>query len=321
MSSLTLLDGGNAQEIWHRSGENPARLWSLSCLFSDPDLVRQVHLDFLRAGSRVLTLHNYAATPSRLWRDRDELPGFLPAADAADPASALTALHRQAARLAAEAREAAYAEGTAPAGSIRLAGCLPPLVASYHAEVIPPEEEAIAEYRQLVAVQAEAVDLFLAETLSSQREVRAVLAATAEIDRPLWVALTVDDEKPAAVRSGESLADLLAAFPDAAGPEAWLLNCSTPEAITAALPLLREGTGKPCGAYANGFVSVTELAPGGTVDSLRRRPEASPQRYAEWAGEWAALGATVIGGCCETGPEHLRAAAAALRQAGYPLPG
>jgi S-methylmethionine-dependent homocysteine/selenocysteine methylase len=319
MDSLTLLDGGNAQEIWHRSGENPAALWSLSSLFTDPDLVRQVHLDFLRAGCRVLTLHNYAATPSRLWRDRDELPRFLPGGPAGNPAEALTTIHQQAARLAAEAREAAYAEGTAPVGSVRLAGCLPPLVASYHAEVIPPEEEAVREYRQLVSVQSEAVDLFLAETLSSLREIRAVLAATREVDLPLWIALTVDDEVPAQLRSGESLAEVVSSVPRAEGPDAWLLNCSTPEAITAALPELRTG-GRPFGAYANGFVSVTELAPGGTVDSLQRRPEASPERYADWAEEWARQGATVIGGCCETGPDHLRAAADRLRQADFLAP-
>ena len=319
MPTLTLLDGGNAQEIWHRAGENPARLWSLSCLFTDPDLVRQVHLDFLRAGCRVLTLHNYAATPSRLWRDRDELPSFLPAEVAADPTEALAAVHRQAARLAAEARETAYAEGSAPVGSVRLAGCLPPLVASYHAEVIPPEEEAVREYRQLVAVQAEAVDLLLAETLSAQREVRAVLAATRAVDLPLWIALTVDDDAPARLRSGEALAEVVGSVPRDEGPEAWLLNCSTPEAITSALPELPVG-GRPFGAYANGFVSVTALAPGGTVDALERRPEVSPERYADWAEEWVRQGATLLGGCCETGPDHLRAVADRLQTRQVPPP-
>jgi S-methylmethionine-dependent homocysteine/selenocysteine methylase len=86
--------------------------------------------------------------------------------------------------------------------------------------------------------------------------------------------------------------------------QALLLNCSTPEAIGKALPLLAE-SGKEFGAYANGFETVEPLKPGGTVDALTARRDLDPEAYAETALAWHEMGATVLGGCCEVGPGHI----------------
>jgi len=50
---------------------------------------------------------------------------------------------------------------------------------------------------------------------------------------------------------------------------------------------------------------VTALKPGGTVDSLETRVDLGPDAYAEFANKWVKQGATIIGGCCEVGPEHI----------------
>ena len=62
----------------------------------------------------------------------------------------------------------------------------------------------------------------------------------------------------------------------------------------------------PFGAYANGFTSIKALTPGATVDNLTVRQDLSKKRYAEHVLKWLDLGATIIGGCCEIGPEYIR---------------
>ena len=89
-----------------------------------------------------------------------------------------------------------------------------------------------------------------------------------------------------------------------AGAEAVLINCSCPEAVSAAMPLLA-GIGVLFGAYANGFVSIEGMQPGGTVEALEARDDLGPVAYAGHAMGWIAAGAAIVGGCCEIGPDHI----------------
>ena len=88
--------------------------------------------------------------------------------------------------------------------------------------------------------------------------------------------------------------------------DALLVNCATPEAVTAAVDVIK-GCNKPFGAYANGFTGITRsfVQVGATVRELSTRTDLTPDTYAEFAEEWAEMGATIIGGCCEVGPAHI----------------
>ncbi|MGL5008541.1 MAG: homocysteine S-methyltransferase family protein, partial [Paracoccaceae bacterium] len=90
-------------------------------------------------------------------------------------------------------------------------------------------------------------------------------------------------------------------------PQAILANCSVPEAIADAMNVL-SGFGLPFGAYANGFTHITDnfKADLPTVDDLFHRHDLPPERYADFAMGWIAQGATIVGGCCEVGPAHIR---------------
>ena len=79
------------------------------------------------------------------------------------------------------------------------------------------------------------------------------------------------------------------------------------------------GIGAPFGAYANGFVSVEALRPGGSVDVLDARDDLDPPAYAKHALGWAAAGATILGGCCEIGPAHIAELARQLGREGYAI--
>jgi len=79
------------------------------------------------------------------------------------------------------------------------------------------------------------------------------------------------------------------------------------------------GFGLPFGAYANGFTQITKefLKDSPTVNALSARPEMTPALYAEFAMQWVAMGASTVGGCCETGPAHIAEVARRLRADGY----
>jgi len=299
MADIVLLDGGMGQELLHRSKQPPHPLWSAKVLMDEPEIVRSVHLDYIVAGARVITLNAYSATPERLALQGVE--------DLFEP------LQKRAIEIAERAR------GESGANGIRIAGCLPPLKTSYRPDLAPEYDEALATYRRIAACQAGTVDVFLCETMSSVTEARAAATAALETGKQVWLSLSVADAGGQILRSGETVADALTALANIP-VEALLLNCSRPEAITEALPLLI-ATDRAAGAYANGFTAAGGLVPGGTVEALAGRKDLGPDAYADFALHWVAAGARIVGGCCEVGPAHIGAVGERLQAAGHRITG
>ena len=162
---------------------------------------------------------------------------------------------------------------------------------------------SLDEYRQLVDLQKGGVDLFLIETMSNIEEARAAITAVREVDKPVFVALTIKDDLSNKLRSGEDLRLALEVLSNE-NPNGIILNCSSPEAITQAMPIM-EVLSIPFGGFANGFTSISPLSPGSTVDELSARKNLSPKIYSEYVSQWIEAGATIVGGCCEIGPEHI----------------
>jgi homocysteine S-methyltransferase len=295
MAQVVLLDGGMGQELVHRAGDRPTPLWSTTVMMAHPGLVRAVHDDYFAAGATVATTNTYA-----IHHDRLEGTGF---------ENRFTALHAEALSEAKAARAAA--------GHGRIAGSIGPLVASYRPEVHPPHAEAVAKYAEVARILGPEVDLILCETVASLAHGRAVLEGAKAAGRPVWIAFTVDDEDGSRLRSGEAVAEA-ARLAAAEGAEAVLANCSAPEAMPAALDAMA-GAGLPFGAYANGFTRITKefLKDKPTVDALHARADLTPQAYAAHVMGWVGQGATIVGGCCETGPAHIAALRAALVAAGH----
>ncbi len=298
MSKIILTDGGMGQELLRRSGATPTPLWSAKVLMDEPELVRDLHADFIRAGARVITINTYAATPERLAREGvGEM--FKP-------------LQQAGLDLAAQARDAV---GT----DCAIAGCLPPLFGSYAPKLTLPFDETVDLYRRIVAEEAGRVDLFLCETMASAQEGLAAATAAAESGKPIWISWTLSDDGEPGLRSGETIAQAaqaVAHLPIAAR----LVNCSRPETVDAAFGGLA-ALGGAVGAYANGFTAVEALKHGGTVDVLSAREDLGPDSYASFAMGWVKHGATIVGGCCEVGPEHIARLRDRLVEAGYDIGG
>lgn len=295
MSDITLLDGSIGQELVKRSGDRATPLWSTRVMMDWPDLVAAVHLDYFNAGATIATTNTYAVHRSRLVRVglEDEVLSLLDVA--VDQAERARETH----------------------GSGRIAGALGPLFATYRPDLKPDPDEAEQKFGELVQAMAPRVDLFLIESASSVLEAEGVLRATQHGGKPVWLALTVDDDEGTRLRSGEPLTEI-APLLDRFDPAAVLLNCSRPEALTQGMEALAE-LGRPFGGYANGFTRISGgfLKDAPTVDALEQRVDLGPAAYADHAMRWIEQGATIVGGCCEVGPDHIAELARRLRAAGH----
>lgn len=303
---ITLMDGGMGDELTERGSGSGTGLWSARALLVAPQEVKAVHLDFIRAGARIITTNSYSTIPSYLGKEGLE-----------NRFEELTAL---AGKLA---REAADESGE----HVTVLGSLPPMSESYRADLAPPEAQSRPIYDAMAAALLPYVDGFICETLSTAEEARSAAAAACDAraacdaaknrslrDTPLKVFLSWSlDEKPGTgLRSGETIAEAFARVKDLP-LDALLFNCTHPLAVEAGLKELRALTDKPIGGYAN---TMNEVPKGWTLDkgTVGRRADKAPALYAEAAVRWIDAGASYIGGCCGVGPEHIAAIAARLEQ-------
>ena len=296
MTDVVLLDGGMGQELIRRSPDDLTPLWGTTVMRDRPELVRALHEDFLRAGAKVLTVNAYSATRVRLERHGE--PGIF------------EAMQQRACELAMEAIDGMGADAA-------IAGCLPPLVGSYHPESSLAVDEAATQYAEIVALQGDYADVFIAETMSSINEAQGAVAGMEGAGKPLWVAFTTHDDDGTRLRSGEPVAEAVDAVKD--GAAALLINCTRPEVVGDGLEALAKA-GLPFGAYANGFTRIaTDYVPGASVDKLETRRDLTPDAYADHAMAWVGAGATIVGGCCEVGPAHIAVLSQRLAAAGHEI--
>ncbi len=289
--NIILLDGGMGQELIARSNKAPTGLWSTQVMLETPELVKAVHDEYFGAGADIATTNTYAIHHDRL------IPFGID--------DKFADLHHQACSLALKARD--------EHGSGLVAGSLGPLGWSYRPDLAPPAEQAAELYAEIAKLQAPYVDFFLCETMASVDQARGAVMGAKTAGKPVWLSVSVDDDNGGLLRSGEAITDIFSVVKEFA-LDTLLINCSTPEAVSKALPFLVAKTAK-VGGYANGFSNIKSVFKdkGSTVDKLETRSDLSPKLYADFVDSWIALGATIVGGCCEVGPAHIREIAARVK--------
>lgn len=292
-AAITVLDGGMGGEIQARIPEAAHGLWSATALVERPELVVDLHREFIDAGADVITTNTYATVPS-----------YLGKGGMADRFEELTAL---AARLA---RKAARQAGE----RIRVAGALPPVDESYRWDLVPADDEAAPIYRRMVRAMAGDVDLFLCETMSCAREARCAAAEALAHGggKPVYVSWTLGEEPGTGLRSGETIAEAFATL-DGLDVAAFLFNCTHPEAIEAGLVELRALTDKPLGCYPN---RLNRVPTAWTLDNERvigLRDDLPVELYVESIQRSIDHGATIVGGCCGIGPRYIQAMSESVR--------
>ncbi len=282
-----LLDGSMGQELLHRGVPDDPFYWASHALENNAAVVRRLHADYIDAGADIVTTNTYATNLDR-FRRSGETGRFV-------------VLNRLACEVAREAIEQSGRR------DVLLAASLPPLRASYRPEQVPAFEQALDEFGRHAAVLADFVDLFLCETMSSAAEGRAAATAACAVanGRPVFVSWTLEDGGSCRLRSAEPVTEAIDAVADLA-VSGYLVNCSEPESVSAAMPDLCRGGAAVRGGYANGFANLlTDCADGAGSLEFGRRRDLNPAAYAAFARGWLSAGANLVGGCCEIGPAHI----------------
>lgn len=284
---MIVMDGSMGNELLARRSDLVTGLWSAQYLIDAPELVKEIHLDYINAGADLIITNTYSTIPSYLSKQKAE-----------DKMSELIHL---AGKLAREAVKDSKKKVT-------VAGSLPPLEESYRPDLVIDKEEAVPIYETLIKELSPYVDIFICETMSSIKEMQHVIQALQNLDneKPVWISWSLKEDKKNQLRSGESIKEAFIASASIK-PEAYLFNCTDPFAITEGLKELKELTQKPIGGYPNVF----NVPDGWTLDndvqvSVR---DLSVEKFLEFAEEWRNLGATIIGGCCGIGPKFIKAVA------------
>ncbi|WP_207621566.1 homocysteine S-methyltransferase family protein [Vibrio ziniensis] len=292
---ITILDGGMGRELKRRGAPFRQPEWSALAMMEAPEVVGEVHRSFIQNGAQVITTNSYALVPFHIGQECFDAQAQL----LADKAGKV-------------AREAAILEGK----QTLVAGSIPPLFGSYRADLYQPENaEKIAS--PLIKGLDQHIDVWLAETQSLIAESTAIyqqVKALGTNNKPFWVSFTLEDSEPTNVpklRSGETVKDAVKAMA-ALNVDAILFNCSQPEVMEEALIAARTTleslnvTGIQLGVYANAFPPTTKEATANDgLDELR--DDLNFDVYTQLAEKWRHQGATLIGGCCGIGPEHINA--------------
>ena len=292
---LLILDGALATELERRGANLADPLWSAKLLIEQPDLIRQVHLDYFRAGADVATTASYQATFESFARR-----GF--------DAAAAAGLMADSVRLAVEARDAFWSAPAHRVGRVR------PLVAAsvgpygamladgseYRGNYGLSEAQLMDFHRPRLAVLVQSgADLLACETIPCLAEARALARLLGEFPGvAAWISFSCRDGLHNS--QGERLSDCVAALDGYAPIVAIGVNCTAPEYIDALVEQATAHTAKPVLVYPNS---------GEQYDATHKQWHGNPSasHFAEQARGWHARGARLIGGCCRTSPDDIAA--------------
>ena len=290
VQDVIVLDGAFATELEARGFSVNDALWSAKALFERPDLVREVHLDYLRAGADVVTSASYQAT----------VEGFMKRGFSKEEAAALI---QKSIQLAQEARDLYLAEregnGRVPfvAASVGPYGAYLADGSEYRGDYGIDEDALVAFHAERLALLAEEKpDLLACETLPCLVEARAIVRVLREkkIRIPAWFSFSCRDA--AHISDGMEIAVCarwLDTVPEAA---AIGLNCTAPQYVESLIGEIRRETTKPIVVYPNS---------GETYDASDKSWHGAAEDFGTIARRWRTAGARLIGGCCRTTPREI----------------
>jgi len=289
---ITLIDGAMGTQIRARGYEVPSHhssIWSAQALMDNPHIVKEIHKDYISAGAGIITTNNYAVTQNLL--ERENLGHRL---------EELTSLSIDI------AKEAKKESGK----NIKIAASLPPLDTSYRPDLVGDITSIEKKYMEIVDIVKDRVDLIIIETMSSSMEASGALSACAKTDIEVWLGYTLQGIRKNILPSGENLIDAINKVKHF-NISAYVINCSSANITTEAIKLLSNEIDKPFGGYANS-VNVNQIIDGDDeVDNAENLQVENQQLinaidYSVIVKNWIDNGATIVGGCCGTSPEHIK---------------
>ena len=286
-----ILDGATSTELQRLGVPMSADTWSGLAAITHPDILRDLHVQYLQAGAEVIIANTYATAPQHV--------------AAAGYGDRAREINLRSAELALEARERA-ADGPAwVAGSLSL---MAPGFAS--AKRKAPLEHAEGLRRQSEWLAEAGVDLLVLEMLRDIEWSGAAVDAALSVGLPVWSGFSCEVDEGGALmtqgRVGESvpLEDALRAV-TGRGESLVAVMHSEIGHTAPGLECARRVCEAPLGAWPN---CGTIVPPNWHFEDV-----ATPEAFANVAVGWVEDGVRVVGGCCGLGPDHIRAVAERLR--------
>ena len=278
-NSIFIIDGAIGTELDRAGVDVGMPLWSANAILEAPEILKQVHIAYLEAGAQAIITNTFRTHERSLAK-----------AGMGERAEELT---HKAVEIAQTARDEVNTDA-------QVFGSVAPLEDCYSPELVPNPEMCQQEHGQMIQYLLEAgVDLVLIETMCSASEI--VTATTeAKMRTKKWaVSFCLKQTKIGQLLDGTPLSDIV---PNLNFASFIGINCFPADKLTPQIKYLRKHllTNMPIAAYGNVGYADDE---GGWVNT----DAVDPERFTAYAMDWVNAGANIIGGCCGTTPDTIRA--------------
>jgi homocysteine S-methyltransferase len=280
-----VLDGGLATQLETQGCDINNALWSASIITDDPQAIVDAHRAYLDAGAQIIISASYQTI------DPDLIAGAV--------------------NLAVRARDEFVEENPdvqtpLVAGSIGPYGAVLSDGSEYTGNYGVSRAELLEFHRSRVAqLDTSAADILACETIPSYDEAIVLRDLLADVSSPAWVSFSCRDGL--SISDGTTIEKAVGLFRDHPSVRALGVNCSAPQHIASLIQKIKATLpNMPILVYPNS---------GETFDASDKTwsGTATASDWVPAAQEWLAAGATIVGGCCRTGPEHIHAIDQAIR--------
>lgn len=290
---IMVIDGSMSTALEQLGCDLNHKLWTAKALLQQPELVRQVHLNYFRAGADCGITDTYQAT----------IPGLM--ANGLSESEAEAAIQR-AVELFLSAREAWWEEegqGQNRARPLCL-GAVGPYGAyladgSEYRGQYGVSEQVLRDFhrRRMELLWQAGADLLLIETQPSLSEVLIAAEIAEELEADYWVSFSCRDGRH--IHEGDLIQDCAKALAQG-HPHLRMVgvNCTPPQFVESLIRELRAGCDLPIAVYPNSgeeYDAVTKTWHG-SRDSVT---------FGDYARRWMRAGAAAVGGCCRTVASHV----------------
>ena len=287
-----ILDGGMGQELLARGMESNGTLWSANAILDENyhQLLHDTHRDFVKAGAEVIVTATFTTRRKRLKENNIE--------------DKFQYLNIKAGEIAQEVKK--------EFPNIFIAGGLPPQELTYEADE-RSEDEIVKTFNEQAKLLDPYVDFFYFDVWSSVKEFKCGIKAIKEFKKPYLIGIHIS--QGTTLPSGENISDIKSIIDDQL--LGIILSCVSPENYEINLEELKS-LNVPFGFKINGFIttkpkngytSTFAKSNGNPNEILGQRKDLTPKKISEIAKKFKDNGATILGGCCETGPSHIEAIA------------
>ena len=288
-----ILDGGMGQELLNRGMKPKGTLWSAHALIDEAchQMVVDAHLDFINAGAEVIVTSTFTARRLRLIQNDSE--------------KYFEKINIKAVELAQKARNISKKD-------VLIAGGLPGQKQTYSADLGKDLNLIEKNFYDQAKLLKHGIDFFYLDVMSSGLECEIALKAIESYNLPVLVGIHLSDNGK--LPSGEKINDIVKKYKN----NNWLgviMACISPKAYEVVAKDLQQ-LDISYGFKLNAFKKIPENYTVASKDQwgdagnpttvLGKNTDLNESKFYEYAKKFKENGATILGGCCEIRPSHIK---------------